>query len=322
MKKQNSFAYNFKQVLIIFLSSLATAVSLEVFLIPSEVVIGGALGISTVLDFVLSQQLADKWYFSIGIWLFVINIPFFVYCFAHFNKRFSYKTLLYVLLLSVELIAMRLFDVATLFENLMYPNGESHDKIIFVILGGALHGLSLPMLLSVNASAGGTDIVGLIVQRNSKRSSSDAMRVIQLANLGVVILASVVFGFVNNSTSQAVNMFVYSIGAMFVCEIVQEEMFKGFSSAVELEITTEHPDEMILALQQQLKHGVTRIKVTGGYSHTEKSLILCVINKSQLVHARKIINEIDATSFAYVEHVREVIGKGFANKEIELDSNK
>ena len=177
------------------------------------------------------------------------------------------------------------------------------------------------MLLSVNASTGGTDIVGLIIQRHSKKDSSGIMRLILATDLAILTISSVVFWLVRDNAGEAVNMFIYSISAMFVCEIVQEATFKGFSAAIELEITTDKPQEMVAALQDGLKHGVTTVKVVGGYSHQEKTLVLCVINKAQLVRARRIINKVDCNAFAYVENVKEVIGKGFANKEIELEDN-
>ena len=116
-------------------------------------------------------------------------------------------------------------------------------------------------------------------------------------------------------------MFVYSVAAMFIGEIVQELIFNGFSAAVELEVTTEKPQEMADALQGELKRGTTNIKVVGGYSHQEKSMVVCILNKRQLTHARRIINKVDPTAFAYVENVKEVIGRGFVNKEIELEDN-
>ena len=48
-------------------------------------------------------------------------------------------------------------------------------------------------------------------------------------------------------------------------------------------------------------------------------MVVCVINRRQLVQARQIIHRVDLQAFAYVENVKEVIGKGFANKEEELD---
>ena len=73
------------------------------------------------------------------------------------------------------------------------------------------------------------------------------------------------------------------------------------------------------ALISEIKHGVTTIRVVGGYSKQEKKMVVCVINRRQLVQARKIIHRVDPQAFAYVENVKEVIGKGFANKEEELD---
>ena len=79
------------------------------------------------------------------------------------RRRFAVKTLIYVVLLSAMILALHMLDVCSLFEQLMYGDGEK-DKVIYILLGGALHGLSLPIMLSVNASTGGSDIVGLIVQ--------------------------------------------------------------------------------------------------------------------------------------------------------------
>ena len=41
-----------------------------------------------------------------------------------------------------------------------------------------------------------------------------------------------------------------------------------------------------------------------------------------LAQARKIIHRVDPQAFAYVENVKEVIGKGFANKETELENGE
>ncbi len=65
-----------------------------------------------------------------------------------------------------------------------------------------------------------------------------------------------------------------------------ELIFKGFSAAVELEVTTEKPLEIAQALQNELKHGTTSVKVVGGYSHQERDMIICIVNKSQLPRAQ------------------------------------
>ena len=318
--KQN-FVHNLKEALMILGASLATAFAVEVFLLPAGTLVGGVTGLSSFLDIILTGLDRSKWYFSVGLWQLVINVPIAIYCFLQFRRRFAIKTAIYVVLLAAELVLLRLCNLGEIFKQVMGSSVGGYDEVIYVLLGGALHGVSLPMMLSVNASTCGSDIVGLIVQKHSKRGSSAAMRVMFGVNITVVAISSVVYYLVRGDAAAAVNMFIYSVAAMFVAEIVQEAIFKGFSSAIELEITTDKPEEMAEALKEGLKHGVTQVKVTGGYTRQEKTMILCVIAKSQLVKARRIINSVDANAFAYVENVKEVLGKGFANKESELDEN-
>lgn len=318
ISKKRIALYNLKQIALIFVAALSTAVAMELFLLPSNVVTGGALGIASILDILLCAD-SSNWYFSAGIWLVAINVPVLIYCFVCFRRRFAVKTMLYVLFLAVLLVALRLLNFSDKFERLMYGDGTK-DKVIYVILGGALHGISLPVVLSINASTGGSDIVALIVQKRTHKSSSVAMRLIMVTSLAIVMVSSLVFGLVTKQVEEAVNMFIYSVASIFICEIVQEWIFKGFSAALELEITTDKPAEMAEALQNGLKHGTTAVKVMGGFSHHEKTMIICVVNKSQITHARKIINQVDPQAFAYVENVKEVVGKGFANKENDLEN--
>lgn len=323
MTKQQ-FLHNFKQVLIIFVASLSSAIAIDLLLLPCNVVAGGALGIASIIDILLTGTDPSKWYMSVGVWLVVVNFPIMIYTFFAFRRRFAVKTLLYVLMLAGMLVVFRVCNLSDIFKKVMVPDDGDIDKVLYVVLGGVLHGVSLPMMLSVNASTGGSDIVGLAVQRRSKKSSSDAMRAILLTNICILIISAIVFYFVNKNTDaeagkEAIDMVIYSVAAMFIGEIVQETIFKGFSAAVELEITTSKPAEMNEALQQELKHGTTTIKVVGGYSHEEKLMVLCIINKRQLTRARRVISQVDPQAFAYVENVREVIGFGFANKEIETD---
>lgn len=312
------FLHNLKEFCIILVATALTALSVEVFLIPADVIVGGAIGVASLLDIVLS---ADSWYFSSGVWVFALNIPIMIYCFVRYRRRFAVKTFLYVAFLSVELILLRIFNVSQFMGQFLNKSDGITDKVMYALLGGALQGLALPLMLSVNSSTGGSDIVGLILQQRTKRSSSESMRAVFIANFIVIALSAIVVNYVKG-LQQAVDLIVYSVAGLFVCEIVQEFVFKGFSSAVELEITTDKAEEMAARLRSELKRGTTLIKVQGGYSHTDKLMVLCVVHKRQLTRARRIIREVDETAFAYVVNVKEVIGKGFANKELELQSEE
>ena len=61
-------------------------------------------------------------------------------------------------------------------------------------------------------------------------------------------------------------------------------------------------------LMDKLHHGVTEMRVEGKYSHTEKSMIICIIRKKQVGEMMKIIKKYPGT-FANYSKVNEVFGK-------------
>ncbi|MCM1043001.1 MAG: YitT family protein [Corallococcus sp.] len=316
MTKSNALTY-LKQTLKIIAAAFLSAFSLEVFLIPSDVIVGGVSGIASMLDIALS---ADRWYLSAGVWIFAINIPVFVYCFVKYTRRFAVRTLVYVTLLTGFLLLFRLLGLADSLDSALNTGEGGADKVLFTVIGGAIQGLSLPIMLSINGSTGGSDVCGLIIQQRGKRSSSEGLRAILVANVIIVAVSSVALYFLTErDVTRSLNMLIYSIAAIFIGEIVQERVFKGFSSAILLEITTDKPKEMSEQLREQLHHGTTTVKVVGGYTRKKKAMVICVLQRRQLSAARRIIRRVDDKAFAYVENVKEVIGKGFVNKEEALD---
>ncbi len=291
------------------LAALLYAVAIELFLFSSTVVVGGATGMATLLDIFLGN---GTW-LNAGVFVILLNVPIIIYCFARRPRRLAVKTTVYVLLLGAFIFTMRMLNWGDSLHQLLGGDGTNH-KMLYTLIGGGLSGVSLPLMLSVGGSTGGSDIVGMMLQSKNKSSSTDSIRGIFFANIALLFGGAVVMYFISG-LADAVNLFIYSIAAIVVSEIVHERMFHGFSSAIELEITTTKPEEMTQALIEKLKHGVTYVKAVGGYSGQEKTMILCVIYKRQLTLARRIIGKVDANAFAYVENVREVIGRGFVNKE-------
>ncbi len=124
-KKQ--FLHNFKQIMIIFAASLASAVSVDLLLLPCNAIPGGALGIASVLDILLTNTDPAKWYMSVGIWLVAINVPIIIYTFFAFRKRFAVKTMLYVIMLASILVVFRILNLSDSLKNIMFSPNEEID---------------------------------------------------------------------------------------------------------------------------------------------------------------------------------------------------
>ena len=60
-----------------------------------------------------------------------------------------------------------------------------------------------------------------------------------------------------------------------------------------------------------MDRGATGVKVQGMYSKAEKKMLICVVDKKEIVELIEIVHKIDPSAFVIVNDVREVMGEGF-----------
>ena len=84
-------------------------------------------------------------------------------------------------------------------------------------------------------------------------------------------------------------------------------IIKGTKNAYKFTVITTHADEISAEISTKLKHSATKIEAVGTYTNTEKSVLICVINRHQLVDLKNILKCYDDT-FAFSELVNETYG--------------
>ena len=62
---------------------------------------------------------------------------------------------------------------------------------------------------------------------------------------------------------------------------------------------------------KELDRGVTALDAMGMYSHTEKKVLLCVVNRFESMRLRRIVFEVDPRAFVIANKAKEVLGEGF-----------
>lgn len=296
----------FHIVFTIVIAAFLRAVALEIFLLPNQILVGGAIGIANVFGWI--TNMTD----FVGLFLLVVNIPLLVVAAFKTDKVFVIKTAVCILLTVgfMELIA--LMDVATILGTAPVAD---ETKVLFALLGGALAGISLPLALSVQASTGGSDIITVILQK--RKGIGNYSRVALWVDLVVIIICAVLSGLMNKC--DGMELVIYSLCTQFMATVVQNYIYKGYSSAYGLDIITDKPQEVAKCLSDNLHRGLTGIKVTGMYSHQDKTMIVCVIYKRQLNRARQLVRQVDPNAFATVYTVKEVVGNGFRNTEEDIE---
>lgn len=94
-KSRKYFNFIFKVFSIIIGAALAS-IGLEIFLIPNNIIDGGITGISIMASFLTKLPL--------GLFIILLNIPFFALGYKQIGKTFTISTLFGVLCLAVNYV--------------------------------------------------------------------------------------------------------------------------------------------------------------------------------------------------------------------------
>lgn len=299
MKKYNNIKEKYSKLLfaareaaVILLAAVSIAVGMELFFSPGGMNAGGFLGIAQIIALWVPE------YLYLGIIYVVINIPVLVLAVFFFSKKFVVKTAIVVLITGAAMIMLKAFDV---FDRLGLA--AQTNITLISIAGGALIALGIAFVLSGEGSAGGTDIIALMVQK--KRHIANVTRLFLVFDLVVIAIYSVVVG--------SLSSFFYSVTALFAYQITLELVFGSFGNAIMFEIVTDDSSAVIKAIEEELDRGSTMFKAVGTYTKNTKEVVMCVVRRRQEAKARELVKKIAPDSFAYTIPIKEVIGKGFRN---------
>ena len=258
-----------------------------IFVFPNHFAPAGIMGISTIIQYLF--------HFSVGYMSLLINIPMLIVAFFIVNRQFAFKTGLFVIVSSVSFVLLGRMDLS----EITYVAEGVGGQILAAIAAGFFNGLLYSLSVRAGGSTGGTDIVAAFINR--KKPEFDMVWII--FTLNAVVAASSFF--VYDLKYEPVILCVIYI---FVNTRISETIFKGARSAAKFEVVTDYPEEIAQELLAALKHGCTVIPGRGMYTHSDKSILFCVINRRQIVEFERIISKYDNT-FAYISTVNGIFGK-------------
>ncbi len=275
--------------LIIIAAAILLAVNYHIFIIENNFAPAGLNGIATMVQY--------KTGFSISYMSLLINIPLCVLAYFFINRDFAFKNLAFTLAYSLSYLYMQGFDL-TFFKY----DAQGHDTIFPVIISGIISGWVYGVCFKHNASAGGLAIVSKYI---SKVRPNANFFIVTFALNGVVAVASLfVYADGGGISYKPVAL---CIAYVFISNFVGNHIIKGSKTAYKFTVITTHPDEITSEITHILKHGATKVSALGGYTGEEKSVLICVVNKHQLVDFKRIIDKYDNT-FSFYEQVNETYG--------------
>ena len=270
MLKNNSIYIDIGKILI---GSILFAISLNCFLIPSNVYSAGFMGIAQLLRDLVQFLLNINFSFDIaGIINFNLNI--FVICFAYkyISKKFALMTIL--------TIGMQ----STMLTLIPAENNLLSDPLVSIIFGSILCAIATVIIFDGNGSGGGIDVVGIYLSQNNKGSIG---KVYMLVNTSIYLICLIFYNF---------ETAVYSMISSMILSLVVDKIHKK-NIEVELMIFTEKSNEVKELLLMSYKRGTTCWKGYGGFTKDGKEILLSVVTKNQANEIIAAVRNKDPNSF-------------------------
>lgn len=274
----NKKLYLIKQIIFLILGTFIMSVAINALLIPHQILSGGITGLAVFL------QLAFGINASIAILIF--NIPLLILGYIFINKRFVKLSILGMALFSFFLSVTENFTI------------ETNEILTAILLGSVLNGLGSGLILRVNASAGGSDIIGKIV---NKYFSFSIGSVIFTLDVIVITLSVSFFG---------IDLAVYTLANMFIATKVIKYVIEGLNYKRTVFIITNNEQLISNKIMSELRRGVTIIHGTGAYTKERRDILYCIIGIRQVARLKMLVQNIDPKAFISVTETSSVYGHG------------
>ncbi|MCC5802293.1 uncharacterized membrane-anchored protein YitT (DUF2179 family) [Bacillus sp. V-88] len=273
-----------KRAFLITIGAVIMAVGLEIFLVPNQVIDGGIVGVSIMLSHITGIKL--------GLFIFILNIPFFFIGYKQIGKTFAFSTLYGIIILSIS-------------TTFLHPVAAfTQDILLASLFGGIVLGIGVGMVIRYGGSLDGTEILAIL---SSKRLPFSVGEIIMFVNLFILASAGFVFSW---------DRAMYSLLAYYVAFKLIDITIKGLDESKSVWIISENYEEIGDALLHRLGRGVTYLKGEGAFSGDDKKVIFCVITRLEEAKLKDIVAEHDPSAFLAIADIAEVRGGRFKKKDI------
>ncbi|MEH6939720.1 YitT family protein [Bacillus sp. JJ664] len=274
----------FKRGFFITLGAALMAVCLKAFFIPTDIIDGGIVGISLILSHITSINL--------GIFLFILNLPFVLVGYKQIGKTFAISTLFGISLLSV---------FTSLFKDIPHLTA---DPLLASLFGGLGLGIGVGLVIRYGGSLDGTEIIGILLSKSTPFSIGE---VVMAFNVFILGSAGFVFGWDNA---------MYSLIAYYVAFKTIDLTIEGFQDTKSVWIISDNDKEIGDALNARLGRGVTYFHGEGGFMGEDKKIIFTVISRLEEAKLKSIVEDFDENAFVAIGNIADVKGGKFKKKAI------
>lgn len=268
----------------VLLSSVLQTYVIQAFIRPASMISSGFTGVALLVELLTEGTIESSFT------LLALNIPVALLCAKSISPRFTIFSIINVISTSV------------LLKYTSFPPFFD-DIVLNVVFGGFLYGVSIVIALKGNASTGGTDFIALYF---SNKFNKSLWQYVFIFNCMLIMI----FG--------ASKGWMYA-GYSIVFQFISTKTISTFHTRYErltLQITTEHPQEILDTYLKEYRHGISCMEGYGGYSRKPFTLMTTVVSSYEVKDIVRIIKEADPKVIINIFKTEDFVG-GFKPKPID-----
>jgi len=273
-----------RRIVFITIGAMLMAVGLEIFLVPNNIIDGGITGISIIFGHLSGVPL--------GVFLFLLNLPFLFIGYKQIGKTFAISTLYGVLVMSIGTFLLHPVPAFT------------DDTFLAAIFGGVILGVGVGLVIRSGGSLDGTEIVAILINKKIPFSVGE---IVMFFNFFILGSAGFVFGW---------DRAMYSLVAYYLAFKLIDITIEGFDESKSVWIISENSETIGDAIMSRLGRGVTYLHGEGAFSGGSKKVIFCVVTRLEEAKLKLIVQEIDESAFLAVGNIHDVKGGRFKKRDI------
>ncbi|GLJ02113.1 membrane protein [Bacillus pumilus] len=281
--RKESVPHFILRIFLILVGAACAAVSIELFLVPNNIIDGGIIGISLILDYLFT----DNPFINFATIVVILNIPFMISGYKHIGKTFLVSTVIGIV------------SLAVIESSLHHVEAFTTQPILATVFGGLLLGFGVGLVIRNGGSMDGTEILGILL---TKKIPFSVGEFVMIVNVFIFIWAGFVFG-----PEQA----MYSVMTYYLAMKTIDAVIQGLDETKAVIIVSDYYDEISDAILHRLGRGTTKLRGKGGYTDEEKDVIYAVVTRLEITKLKSIVFEIDDQAFITIMDTHETKGGKF-----------
>ena len=291
-----------REFIVMNIAITIAAAAVYYFLIPSNLIMGSVAGLAMVIAEFSKMLIGSS--LSIANLILILNIILLIFAYAFIGKEFGLKTV-YASIILGPIIS--LFEKFIPYQLLLEDGATSVmndpwlDLLGFVIVVS----ISQAILFKNNASTGGLDIVGKII---NKYLHMDIGTSVAMAGFVICCLAF----FINPFSLVALGLM-----GTWLNGIVIDYFTSGLNRKKRVHIIATDTHEVQDYIIHTLHRGCSLYEITGGYSNEKKVMLEVLLSIEEFARLMDFVKKNKTDAFITADSVTEVYGL-WANKHRQL----